>query len=71
MPDGSACDQCPGYFTQLPQIREAQEACWALRKGVLTVYYPDPPAVLLEAIKLADHAWSQDEARKMAQAGNK
>jgi hypothetical protein len=70
MPDGSACDGCPGYFTQLPQIREAQEACWALRKGVLAIYYPDAPAVLLEAAKIADIAHSNHEAMRMAKTGS-
>jgi hypothetical protein len=71
MPDGSACDQCPGYLTQLPQIQEAEAAVWALRKGVLPIYHPDASAVLLEAARLLDTAYSLHEAKRMAASAAK
>ena len=64
-PDGAVCDTCPGYLSQLPQMREATRATWALRKGVLPVYYPDAPAVLLDAVEIIDGAFAAYEARQM------
>ena len=69
MPDGSACDQCPGYVARLRSVREAIDATWALRRGVLTLYHREPSALLLDALRVADHAFSQREARMAANAG--
>jgi hypothetical protein len=66
MPDGTACDQCPGYLAQLPQVQEAEAVVWALRKGVLAIYHPDASAVLLEAARLLEASYSQVEAQRLA-----
>jgi hypothetical protein len=66
MPDGSGvCDICPGYLAQLPQIKEAARATWALRKNVLPTYHPDPSAVLLDAVEIIDGSFSAYETRQI------
>lgn len=71
MPDGTACDVCPGYLRLLPQVSEAREACWALRKNVLPVYFPDASDVLLEAAKVLDQSFAEYEARRLAENASK
>lgn len=68
--DGAACDLCPGYLAQLPQVAEAADATWALRKNVLPLYYDQPSALLLDAVRLLDQTYSAFEARKIAE-GNR
>jgi hypothetical protein len=65
MPDGSQCDVCPGYLAELPQMKEAARATWALRKNVMATYYPAPPAVLLDAVEIIDGAFSAYEAKQI------
>lgn len=65
MPNGEVCDTCPGYLAQLPQIKEAALATWALRKNVMATYHPEPSAVLLDAVALVDGAYSAFEAREI------
>lgn len=68
MDDGACCDVCPGYLATMPQAREASHATWALRKGVLAIYHPEPTALLLEAVRALDQAYSLYEARRNAEA---
>lgn len=65
--DGTCCDICPGYLAQLPQVAEAADATWALRKNVLPLYFDDPSALLLDAVKVLDQSYSAYEGRKIAE----
>lgn len=66
--DGTVCDTCPGWLEAMPAIREAGRATWALRKNVLPQYYPDPSAVLLDAVQVIDTAFANFEVRQIEMA---
>lgn len=70
MPDGSACNLCPGWIVAFPQVREAQEATWALRNQVLREYFPEPTALQLDAAREMDAAYKLLEARRLATPGS-
>lgn len=68
--DGTCPDVCPGWLARLPQMNEARQTVWALRKNALSMYCPDPPAVLLEAARVLDESYDVYEAKRAADRAN-